>query len=76
MPTVDELAGLYRRSVKGQYHVIPLITLSDSCPWASDSDSTSAGDFCDDRRFNGVNPVYGNTRALPVRSDTTASGSP
>lgn len=72
MPTQDELADLYDPSVKGKsiFSLTNLITLTNCCPWASETRGSDAAYF---NFFHGTRYALpwsfsGDYRALPVRS--------
>jgi len=75
MPTQDELAGLYDRSIqrlKDGYYITKLINLTWCCPWASDRKKSKAAFFNFRSGARGWNYPSNDTismyRALPVRS--------
>jgi hypothetical protein len=72
MPTQDELAGLYNRSVDGHngYHLTTLLTLTACCPWASEKMGPESAIFYFDlgNRYWTPLSIGSNRRALPVRS--------
>ena len=83
-PTQDELAGLYNeaktyRSARGyDVHLTELIRLTCFVLWASETRGSEAAMFTftyGQRLWNPTSDSV-NGRALPVRSDKTASGSP
>ena len=71
MPTEDELAELYDHSIIGNndYHLTPLITLTASCLWASETRRNAAAYF--HFRFGTHHLTHQsnsvNGRVLPVR---------
>lgn len=71
MPTQDELAGLYDKSIIGNnnYRLTSLITLTASCLWASDTRRAAAAylHFRDGSRHLTHQSHSVNGRALPVR---------
>ncbi|MFA4911000.1 MAG: DUF1566 domain-containing protein [Desulfobacteria bacterium] len=72
MPTSEELAGLYNRSVEGHngYHLTTLIILTACCSWASETSGSDGGSFAFSSGRLNWNRQSGssNRRALPVRS--------
>jgi hypothetical protein len=67
LPTQDELAGLYDKEEQGGH--TPLISLSNCCPWASETSGSQAAyfHFPTGKRY-WDHQSYGsrNLRALPV----------
>ncbi|MBN1662016.1 MAG: DUF1566 domain-containing protein [Deltaproteobacteria bacterium] len=45
LPTWKELEGLYDRSLSGRYHLTPFITLTEGCPWTSETRGSQAFAF-------------------------------
>ncbi len=80
MPTQDELAGLYDKSItnttsstggcNGGYHLTNLINLTCCCPWASEMRGSAAVyfDFNLGNRYGLFQSNSNYYRALPVRS--------
>ena len=74
MPTQDELAELFDRSIIGNndYHLNPLITLTASCLWASETRRNAAAYF--HFRYGTRHLTHQsnsvNGRVLPVRDNT------
>jgi hypothetical protein len=83
MPTHAELAGLYdraktyRSACGNDAHLTELIRLTCTAPWASETRDSDAAffRFYDGGRFWYYQSYDTTYRALPVRSDNTASGS-
>jgi len=71
MPSLNELAGLYNKTMKGKnaYHLTTAIELTASVQWSSDSKGSEAGAFF----FAEGNPIWYSqsdklVRVLPVRN--------
>lgn len=72
LPELKELATLYTKDIKNKdgYYIINFITLTDCCPWSSDTSMGGASTFSYNtgkEPFASLEEAY-QARALPVRN--------